>query len=210
MFEPFPKIPRLSRAMVVTEKIDGTNASVWITPSDVDAPQHDPEVLATVCLDDGIWVDVRAGSRNRWATRKDDNFGFAKWVQENAEELATGLGEGTHYGEWWGAGIQRRYGLDHKRFSLFNVGRWRSRHVVPLSEEDMAERKMAYAPECCYVVPTLHEGPFSLGKVDEILTWLAAGSCAAPGFDKPEGVMVYHVASRQFFKKTLDGDGHKG
>ena len=29
-FVEFPKIPRVSRECIITEKIDGTNASVWI------------------------------------------------------------------------------------------------------------------------------------------------------------------------------------
>jgi hypothetical protein len=87
--------------MIVTEKLDGTNAQVHIT-------------------DDGR---IFAGSRNRWITPDADNFGFARWVAEHEEELRA-LGPGSHYGEWWGSGIQRRYGLDEKRFSLFNVGRW--------------------------------------------------------------------------------------
>jgi len=37
------------------------------------------------------------------------------------------------------------------------------------------------------------------------------GSYAAPGFMQPEGVVVYHKASGQVFKKTPDkNDGHKG
>src|SRR6185436_16764358 len=97
-FKPFPKIARLSREIVVTEKIDGTNAQVYIT-------------------DEG---EIFAGSRNKWLTAQDDNFGFAKWVEYNKEELLK-LGPGQHFGEWWGAGIQRRYNLNTKKFSLFNT-----------------------------------------------------------------------------------------
>jgi hypothetical protein len=32
------------------------------------------------------------------------------------------------------------------------------------------------------------------------------GSYAVPGFDRPEGVVVYHTASRTLFKKTLEKD----
>jgi len=32
------------------------------------------------------------------------------------------------------------------------------------------------------------------------------GSVAAPGFEKPEGVIVYHVAGNLYFKKTLERD----
>ena len=62
-FTPFPSIPRLFREIVITEKIDGTNACVHIA-------------------EDG--VTVTAGSRNRWLTLEDDNYGFARWVAEHA------------------------------------------------------------------------------------------------------------------------------
>src|SRR5687767_11177216 len=100
-FREFQKIARLNRAVIVTEKIDGTNGCVVVS-------------------EDGL--TVTAQSRSTIITPQNDNFGFAKWVQDNAEELKQ-LGPGYHYGEWWGCGIQRKYGLDEKRFSLFNVSR---------------------------------------------------------------------------------------
>ena len=168
VFEEFPKIPRLHRMCVITEKIDGTNACVFVA-------------------DDGA---VLAGSRSRWITPEDDNFGFARWVREHEEELRTGLGFGRHYGEWWGAGIQRRYGLTEKRFSLFNTLRWADVH-----------------PACCSVVPVLYRGPFTTGVVTEVLARLcASGSAAAPGFMKPEGVVIWHDAARMYFKVTIEKD----
>ncbi|MCJ7726507.1 MAG: hypothetical protein MUP76_09000, partial [Acidimicrobiia bacterium] len=47
---------------------------------------------------------------SRWITPEVDNYGFARWVKDHEEELRTGLGAGLHFGEWWGQGIQRRYG----------------------------------------------------------------------------------------------------
>jgi hypothetical protein len=35
---------------------------------------------------------------------------------------------------------------------------------------------------------------------------IAYGSRAAPGYDKPEGIVVYHTASRSMYKVTLEGD----
>ncbi len=32
------------------------------------------------------------------------------------------------------------------------------------------------------------------------------GSKAAPGFDNPEGVVVFHTANSSLFKVTLEGD----
>lgn len=172
-FVEFPSISRLAKDMIVTEKLDGSNAQVHIT-------------------EDG---KIYAGSRTRWITPLADNFGFAAWVQEHRDELMQ-LGPGSHFGEWWGAGIQRRYNIGEKRFSLFNVSRW----------SDDAVR-----PACCHVVPTLLQWTFDTSKIDEALAKLASeGSVAAPGFMDPEGVVVFHAASRTLFKKTLGGDWHKG
>lgn len=189
LFEEFASIPRLFRAVSISEKIDGTNAQVFV-------PDVDDE-------------PVRAGSRNRWLTVEADNFGFARWVADHAESLRRVLGPGRHFGEWWGAGIQRRYGLDHKRFSLFNATRW-----AALADPDYwsigpgVEHRNLF-PQLC-VVPTLYAGPFSEGAVRGALSVLEVeGSRAAPGFMKPEGVVVFHEASRTLYKATLGGDGHK-
>lgn len=167
-FVPFPKIARLNRELVVTEKLDGTNAQVFVA-------------------EDGT---VLAGSRSRWITPEVDNHGFARWVAEHESELRA-LGPGSHFGEWWGSGIQRRYGLTEKRFSLFNVHRWG------------VER-----PACCHVVPTLGRGiagvTLSIGGIIESLR--ENGSVAAPGFMKPEGIVVFHTASSQLYKMTLEKD----
>lgn len=169
-FVPFRKIARLSREVVVTEKLDGTNASITIT-------------------EDGQFL---TGSRNRWITPQDDNYGFSRWAHENEEELRK-LGVGTHYGEWWGQGIQRKYGLAEKRFSLFNVHRW----------NDDAVR-----PACCYVVPTLYMGVFNTPTIEACLyvTLGQFGSKAAPGFMQPEGIIIYHTHAGVYFKKTLEKD----
>jgi hypothetical protein len=172
-FVEFPKIARLRRGCVITEKIDGTNAQIHFT-------------------DTG---EMLVGSRTRWITPEDDNYGFARWVQEHREELAP-LGPGSHFGEWWGSGIQRRYGVEDKRFSLFNVGRW-----GPGAKDE------ALRPACCGVVPTLYAGDFSSDAVNDALTRLRlGGSAAAPGFMQPEGVVIYHAAARALFKVTLEKD----
>jgi len=189
-FQGFGKIARLDREIVVTEKIDGTNAQVYITFDDL-LPK-DSQVVARVLTEVGP-VSLYAGSRNRWVTVGNDNFGFAAWVQENAVELAA-LGPGRHFGEWWGTGIQRGYGVDGKYFSLFNTSRWE--HEVPT---------------CCKVVPVLYQGKFSQERIEWALDRLRSeGSVAAPGFMEPEGVVVYHTASNTLFKKTIGNDGPKG
>jgi hypothetical protein len=81
--------------------------------------------------------------------------------------------------------------MDCKVFSLFNTNRW---NLVNL-------------PACCQVVPTLYVGPFCDNAIDAAMDDLKVyGSVAAPGFDRPEGIVIWHTAGRQYFKKTLEND----
>jgi hypothetical protein len=167
-FTLFKKIPRLYREILITEKIDGTNATIYVA-------------------EDG---GVAAASRNRWLSLTHDNYGFARWVTDHQIELASELGPGWHRGEWWGQGIQRGYGLKEKRFSLFNTERWGG---VPLV--------------LCDVVPVLYRGVFDTNKVEMVLSMLdLLGSQAAPGFMRPEGIVIFHTASEGYFKVTLQDD----
>lgn len=187
-YSAFPSIPRLLRDIIITEKIDGTNAQI-------------------VVGEDG---SVRAGSRNRWITPDDDNYGFARWVQENEEELRK-LGPGSHFGEWWGNGIQRRYGLDHKRFSLFNVSRWKCDGNESYSCIRTDRQYVCNEVRCCHVVPVLYQGQFDMEQIALRLDSLKdTGSVAAKWFMKPEGIVIYHTKGQTLWKVTLDGDGHKG
>lgn len=186
-FLEFPKMARLSRECVITEKIDGTNAQVYID-------------------DDG---NIKAGSRTRWITPQDDNFGFAAWVEEHKDELLR-LGPGRHFGEWWGAGIQRKYGQTEKRFSLFNTSRWCLAGAEPKTfptADPRVVKTQEVLPECCGLVPEIYRGLFHTDAVTLALEKLREyGSIAAPGFMKPEGIVIYHVAAGIGFKKTIERD----
>jgi hypothetical protein len=186
-FAMFRKIPRLRREIVVTEKIDGTNAQLYITE------------------EGAMWV----GSRKRWITPAADNFGFAKWAYSHKEELLQ-LGPGHHYGEWWGQGIQRKYGLDHKVFSLFNTYRWcksNPQRIEPRNPQDFEPKYQQIVPECCDVVPVLWKGIWNDYFIGHALMKLAEnGSKAAPGFMDPEGIVIYHDQGKLYFKQTLQGD----
>lgn len=198
-FEIFPKIPRLNRDIVITEKIDGTNAAVLIEEA---VPGSDLQPGTVVVHSGGKVYDVGAQSRKRLITPEQDNFAFAAWVRDNAAELVDLLGPGRHFGEWWGAGIQRGYGFTSQRnFSLFNPSRYTFGPVrlnpVPGMTEDV----------CVDTVPVLYEGPFSGLVINSAIAMLRHdGSAAVPGFMRPEGVIVYHVAARQSFKVTLEND----
>jgi hypothetical protein len=180
-FKSFPRMPRLTRDIIITEKLDGTNAQIFIDES-------------------GRFL---TGSRNKWITPESDNYGFARWAYEHREELMH-LGPGRHFGEWWGAGIQRHYGLTEKRFSLFNVRRWANSDSLG-EEKQFPEQELC--PQGCQVVPVLYSGPFFLTAIDEALRDLQSdGSAAAKGFMQPEGIVIYHTAAKQCFKKTFEHD----
>lgn len=169
-FREFPKMGRYSRDVIVTEKIDGTNAQIYITESG----------------------EFYVGSRTRWITSDSDNHGFAKWAYDHRVELLA-LGPGRHFGEWWGSGIQRGYGLTkgEKRFSLFNVSRWFPGNIPP----------------CCSVVPVIWQGKFDDFCVEDIMCDLKRnGSYASPGFMNPEGIVIFHTAANVGFKKTFEKD----
>lgn len=214
-FQKFDKIPRLSRDCVITEKIDGTNAQICIMHEQTlreQLSQNNDDSTVNKFIEkyslggDGF-LYLFAGSRNRWldCSSDGDNHGFAKWVKVNAEELLK-LGEGRHYGEWWGQGINRGYGIEEKRFSLFNVGRW-----IKLDRDKgeclAKDSKIQECPSCCHVIPILAKCEFDTTAIEMILHDLELkGSKASSGFMNPEGIVIYHKASGQLFKKTIVGD----
>lgn len=185
-FKAWPKIARLNREVIISEKIDGTNAAIIIT-------------------DDG---QVGAQSRNRLITPGDDNYGFASWVDRNKDALVQMLGPGRHFGEWWGAGIQRGYGLTNgdKRFSLFDVHRYKE---VDFSLVDNVQ----LVPTFIHRYDRDEEGDFvgpgysMLKDVNDAIELLKKfGSRAMPGYMNPEGVVVYHIAADTLFKVTCEDD----
>ncbi|MFE5093235.1 RNA ligase family protein [Streptomyces sp. NPDC056638] len=183
-FREWPKTPRLFRDIVITEKIDGTNAAIHIS-------------------EDG---QVAAQSRKRIITPDSDNYGFARWAADNVAELAHILGPGLHFGEWWGQGIQRRYGLDEKRFSLFNTVRWHTQKDEDGTTMNSRAEQSSLVGQVD-AVPILYRGVFDQDEIDaQLKELLENGSYAAPGFMNPEGICVYHSQTRNVFKVTLDNN----
>ena len=171
-FQPWQKIGRGSPFNVtVTEKIDGTNGCIVIQDGDVVAVQ----------------------SRKRFITPDDDNFGFARWVDENKDDLLS-LGDGHHYGEWAGPGIQKNpHNLDRKTFFLFNTFRW---------NDDNPNR-----PQCCSVVPVLYQGELTPTRLDFIMAKLLHTS-EQSGY-QAEGVIVYYHSMRTYSKHTYQNSEGK-
>lgn len=183
-FVTWNKIPRFNKEWEITEKIDGTNGVLhW---GEHDGRFDDTAWLARV---DGLWL--RAGSRNRWLSPESDNFGFAKWAKENADDL-WGLGKGWHFGEWYGQGIQRAYGLTEKRFALFKTG-W-SDEDLPKRVEQVSTLIVADGSELNATIK---------GCLEDLRV---CGSAHVPGFMKPEGLVVRHIQHGDRFKVLLDND----
>lgn len=111
-FQPWPKIPRGQKEpVVITEKIDGTNACIVIR--------------------EGKIVGIQSRKRFIKVGKESDNAGFAAWVAANEDELLK-LGDGAHFGEWAGPNIQSNpHNLDEKQFYLFNTFRWGKHNPPP-------------------------------------------------------------------------------
>ena len=184
VFEKFPKLGRLKRNCTITEKIDGTNAQL---------------------LFDAIG-NMLVGSRKRqiWPNGTEgkpkgcDNMGFAGWAYNNQTSLFEFLGEGRHYGEWCGLGIQRKYNMNTKAFALFNTSRFGpGRQEIP---EELKNIGLT-------AVPVLYEGTFATNTIDTVMEALKdLGSKFSPGFMNPEGIVVYHHGTRGYFKVTYEHD----
>lgn len=190
-FIKWPKTPRLFRDIVVTEKLDGTNSAIIIQEH---VPFGDAEQRIAIVEDGDKAYAIGAQSRNRliFPGKTTDNYGFAAWVQENAEQLFDLLGPGRHYGEWWGQGIARKYGVPYRVFSLFNTEKHR----------DLYDTVGDHFIEA---VPVLYEGDFDQDEILNALRHLKEfGSVASIGFPNPEGIVVYHTQSRKTYKVTLD------
>jgi hypothetical protein len=162
-FKPWPKIARFSQnQIVVTEKIDGTNACVVIKDKNIIACQ----------------------SRNNFITPENDNMGFARWAWGNEEELVK-LGEGHHFGEWAGPGIQKNpHNLLEKTFFLFNVFR-------PIES----------IPEIVKRVPILYQGSYSDKVIEETMLSLLKRSKEEKY--TPEGIIIYFMNTRTYMKHTF-------
>ncbi len=177
-FKSFGKMARLDTTrMRITQKMHGTNAQILIE-NDVEA---------------GV-MRIKAGSRTKYLTETNDNFGFAKWVNENAQDLIEILNEGRHYGEWCGPGINSGEGLKERTLFLFDVPRFR--HFIEKREHPQVS-----------CVPILYEGPFNTVTIDNVFGWLKReGSHAVEygTFDKVEGIVVEVDGKR--FKKVFNSE----
>lgn len=178
-FKSWGSTPRENKHKDITEKIDGTNACIVIW--------------------DGV---VSAQSRKRIITPGDDNFGFAKWVYDNAGALLDTLGYGYHYGEWFGEGIQKNpLGIEGKRFALFHPTKYNEKNGYELSKVDGLE-----------TVPLLHSGQCDLYTIPSIMEELMTLGSRVKGAErqKPEGIIIWNKETQTRTKMLLENDAfHK-
>jgi hypothetical protein len=166
-FKAFGKILHINKMqMSITQKIHGSNAQILIENG-----------------------NIHAGSRSRWLTPDDDNYGFCKWVIENRDELIEKLGEGRHFGEWAGIGINSGEGLKEKTLCLFNWRRWYGKDL----------------PNRTTVVPLLYNGVLSIDAITETMEKLKKeGSFLVPGYMQPEGIVI--ELDGQLYKNVFDNE----
>lgn len=217
-FRAWPKTARFLRDIIITEKLDGTNAAILITRQsfgtaleytyDGSPPDGVLAIVSGPIGDDGtpdVEYWVAAQYRNRLLSLDKDNQGFAKWVTRNLSTLIRDLGVGRHYGEFWGNKIGRGYGLPEgdQRFSLFNPSFFDGRTEV--TDGGVLVMFEPHTPGLS-TVPVLYHGPLDTKAVSNVLADLQAnGSRAVVGYSKPEGVIVFHThANRIIGKVTLD------
>jgi hypothetical protein len=174
-FKAWPKINRFTQPFVtITEKIDGTNACVIVEDGKVIGAQSRSQLL----------VHDNSGE----LTKYNDNAGFAQYVIENQNTLFA-LGDGYHYGEWAGPGIQKNpHNLNQKYFFLFNTGRFVNDEAVSL---------FPYVR----VVPTLYSGYYEDGIVESVMNMLNI-SAKEKGYI-PEGVCIYWHNFDKYSKATF-------
>ena len=135
-------------------------------------------------------LQLMTGSRTRWVYPHDDNYGFATFVHSNKDTFIELLGPGYHPGEWAGLGINSGEGLSEKTFVLFDHWKWPPGRALP--------------PRTT-VVPVLYSGPVDASKIQECMDDLRTnGSKLAPGFMRPEGIVVQIQGNR--YKKVFDAE----
>ncbi len=157
-FKSFGKIENINKfEFSITQKLHGTNAQIHIWKQN------------------GLY-QIKAACRTRYLTEQDDNYGFCKFVLANEDAIVNALGEGRHYGEWCGPGINSGEGLKEKGLYLFNWARWSDKNLPPRF----------------YTVPLLYEGrELNLESINLIMDNLKAnGSKLVSGYMHPEGIVI--------------------
>ena len=198
-YASFPSIERLENIYcVISEKVDGTNSLIEINEV---FPVGEPKE-----------IQVRFGSRNRYITFNNDNAGFANFFRhyearfkdvaadiilkelEVSGETLTECQEQYPlriYGEWFGSGIQRGYGLKDKFFMPFSTF--------------YAEKLIEYQVPNIIKPNIMYTGKFSQEIADICMQTLTNGSLVIPEFKRPEGIVIHFPKYNLRLKQTFEG-----
>lgn len=196
-YPSFSSIERLENIYcVISEKIDGTNGLIQIDYKyDWNGQRYDDHL-------------VQFGSRNRYITTTDDNAGFANYFTPHIASICTlaesliNYGDNDNpkqdwpiyiYGEWFGKGIQRGYGLDEKYFMPFSS--FYAEHMIKAGIPNIMMPNIMYT------------GKFSLEVVDNCMNRLTSGGfhTLITNYDYPEGVVIYFPKYNFRLKQTFEG-----
>ena len=177
-YSSFPSIERLENIYcVISEKIDGTNGLIEINET-----------------------NVRFGSRNRYISFSDDNAGFANFFKDYearfkdaAKDITTDKSYPLRiYGEWFGRGIQRGYGLKDKFFMPFS--------------SFYSEKLIEYQVPNVITPNIMYTGKFSMEVVDTCMQQLKLnGSGVVKDYKQPEGIVIFFPKYNFRLKETFDG-----
>lgn len=117
-----------------------------------------------------------------------DNAGFARWVRDNEAKICELLGEGRHYGEWAGPGINgNRHQFDVRHFFLFGG--------APCYELRERGTHLEIGGAIVRPVPLLYEGPLDTRVIEGGMSnLLVEGSQVGSG--PPEGIVVSTLGTR--------------
>jgi hypothetical protein len=191
-FKAYPKTHRIgTEQYTITEKVDGTNGVVYV---------HKAKPADFRVGKDRSYV--KAGSRSRWleddGSKKWDNHGFGEWVMENERALIE-LPEGFHYGEWYGRGINRNYGLKDRRFMLFDYARYDKLITNNNILGDLIETETVLADVVTYdylsIAIKLNSACLSV-----------EGSVHVRGFSDPEGLIIRSKLRPAVYKYIIRKD----
>ncbi len=190
-FKEWPKIPRGGggETITITEKIDGTNACIIVSEGLVIGAQSRTQLL---CERELYIVEGFIGEVGKWENRS-DNYGFADYVRNNENELSK-LGDGYHYGEWAGPGIQKNHhNLEKKTLFLFNSDRWRD-----------GRQERPAGVEC---VPVIYEGEWGPHIIENTMKELW-DTAKYKGYH-PEGIVIWYHKTRRYEKVTFENANGK-
>lgn len=223
----------------ITQKLDGTNGLIAINkyideganeviefkvgsrnqwlPSSEEILQRDEEIKdwkeKFQAAKDKGFIEYKDIPINRIVKTKPeklhDNHGFSKWAHENKEALIAFLGEGYHFGEWCGKGIQNGEGLKEKGFYLFSPPiRYFKKY---LTDQIKTPCDIEIPVPGLHFVPELFNGKLEddfLNSIDGIIDHYAynlqeEGSNIGDGSVKPEGLIV-EINGKLTFKVILN------